>query len=416
MNEPVTAYIALGSNLGDRRANLDVALAKLREQPGVTVLRVSTYHDTEPVGGPAGQDRYLNAVAEIRTTLRPIELMRLLLAVEARLGRVRSERFGPRTIDLDLILYGQEVIKVHEPDCDVTVPHPRMHERVFVLAPLAEIAPLAVHPVLQSTIKDLLARLTQPANPGRELQGQNAVVTGSTSGIGRAIALAVAEAGANLVIHGRRSQEAADAVVAQCRQQEVSADGLLADLRDEAKCADFFARCRQQLGVIDIWINNAGADTLTGDAARWPFERKLQELWSIDVRATLQLSRLAGDLMKQQGRGVILNMGWDQADTGMDGDSGQLFGACKGAVMAFTKSLAITLAPQVRVNCLAPGWIRTAWGENASDAWQQRVMAETPLKRWGTPEDIAATARWLVGPAATFITGQVVNINGGAVR
>jgi NAD(P)-dependent dehydrogenase (short-subunit alcohol dehydrogenase family) len=120
--------------------------------------------------------------------------------------------------------------------------------------------------------------------------------------------------------------------------------------------------------------------------------------------------------MKQQGRGVILNMGWDQADTGMDGDSGQLFGACKGAVMAFTKSLAITLAPQVRVNCLAPGWIRTAWGENASDAWQQRVMAETPLKRWGTPEDIAATARWLVGPAATFITGQVVNINGGAVR
>ena len=100
----------------------------------------------------------------------------------------------------------------------------------------------------------------------------------------------------------------------------------------------------------------------------------------------------------------------------MTGDSGQLFGAIKGAVMAFTKSLAVSLAPQVRVNCLAPGWIRTAWGDQASGAWQQRVLDETPLKRWGTPEDVAATARWLVGPGAQFITGQVVNINGGAVR
>ncbi|HZZ80543.1 MAG TPA: 2-amino-4-hydroxy-6-hydroxymethyldihydropteridine diphosphokinase [Gemmataceae bacterium] len=416
MNDLVTAYIALGSNIGDRQANLDVALAKLRDQAGVTILRVSTYHDTAPVGGPPGQDRYLNAVAEIRTSLRPMELMRLLLAIEARLGRVRTERFGPRIIDLDLILFGNEVIDAHEPDCEVTVPHPRMHERSFVLAPLVEIAPLAVHPVLQSTVKDLLARLSEPANPGRELHGQNAVVTGSTSGIGRAIALTLAQAGANVVIHGRRSQDAADAVTSECRQHHVSVHSLLADLRESVQCAQLVEQCRQQLGVIDIWINNAGADTLTGDAARWSFEHKLQELWSIDVRATLQLSRLVGDLMKQQGHGAILNMGWDQADTGMDGDSGQLFGACKGAVMAFTKSLALSVAPKVRVNCLAPGWIRTAWGEHASDAWQQRVLAETPLKRWGAPEDVAATARWLVGPAARFITGQVVNINGGAVR
>src|SRR5262249_37387757 len=160
---------------------------------------------------------------------------------------------------------------------------------------------------------------------------------GSTSGIGRAIALTLADAGVNVVIHGRRSQDAADAVVAQCRQKQVTAASILADLRDEAQCADFFQRCRTS--PIDIWINNAGADTLTGDAARWSFERKLQELWAIDVRATMQLSRLAGDLMKHQRHGVILNMGWDQADTGMAGDSGQLFGAIKAAVMAFSKSL-----------------------------------------------------------------------------
>jgi 3-oxoacyl-[acyl-carrier protein] reductase len=120
--------------------------------------------------------------------------------------------------------------------------------------------------------------------------------------------------------------------------------------------------------------------------------------------------------MKRQGRGVILTMGWDQADTGMEGDSGQLFGACKSAVMAFTKSLALDLAPPVRVNCLAPGWIRTAWGAVASQDWQTRALRETPLARWGTPEDVAQTARWLVSPAAQFITGQIVRIDGGAIR
>jgi NAD(P)-dependent dehydrogenase (short-subunit alcohol dehydrogenase family) len=109
-------------------------------------------------------------------------------------------------------------------------------------------------------------------------------------------------------------------------------------------------------------------------------------------------------------------MGWDQADTGMEGDSGQLFAATKGAVMAFTKSLALSLAPEVRVNCLAPGWVRTGWGESASTYWQNRVRRETPLGRWGTPEDVAVVARWLASPAAAFITGQVIRVNGGAVR
>ena len=85
-------------------------------------------------------------------------------------------------------------------------------------------------------------------------------------------------------------------------------------------------------------------------------------------------------------------MGWDQAETGMEGDSGELFAATKGAVMAFTRSLALSLAPTVRVNALAPGWIKTAWGESASHAWQERVLRETPLARWGTPEDVADAA------------------------
>ena len=104
--------------------------------------------------------------------------------------------------------------------------------------------------------------------------------------------------------------------------------------------------------------------------------------------------------MKAQGGGSIVTMGWDQAETGMEGDSGELFAATKGAIMAFTRSLALSLAPEVRVNALAPGWIKTAWGESASAAWQDRVLRETPLARWGTPEDVARVARFLVGPDA----------------
>jgi len=136
----------------------------------------------------------------------------------------------------------------------------------------------------------------------------------------------------------------------------------------------------------------------------------------VDVTATILLARAVGERMKARGGGVLLTIGWDQAETGMEGDSGQLFAAAKGAVMAFTKSLALTLAPEVRVNCLAPGWIQTAWGKNASRQWQERVQRETPLGRWGTPEDVAAAARWLVSPAASYIHGQIIRVNGGAIR
>jgi len=132
--------------------------------------------------------------------------------------------------------------------------------------------------------------------------------------------------------------------------------------------------------------------------------------------ATIRLSRLVGQRMVAAGGDrppVILNMGWDQADVGMAGDSGEMFAAVKGAVIAFTRSLAKSLAPKVRVNCLAPGWIKTAWGEQASAAWQERARAESLLQRWGTPEDVARVARFLASPAAAFVNGQVVSINGG---
>ena len=241
------------------------------------------------------------------------------------------------------------------------------------------------------------------------------LVTGSTGGIGRAIATAFAVAGADVIVHGRRSAAAAE-VAAELAANGTRSEILLADLHDPAARQRLLAEAWDVWDGLDVIVLNAGADTLTGPAAAWPFERKLAELLAVDVNATVLLGRTAGERLRAAGNGVILTIGWDQAETGMAGDSGQLFAAAKGAVMAFTRSLAVTLAPQVRVNCIAPGWIKTAWGETASAEWQQRVRRETPLGRWGTPADVAAAAVWLASPAAAFVTGQIVRVNGGAVR
>jgi 2-amino-4-hydroxy-6-hydroxymethyldihydropteridine diphosphokinase len=128
-------FIALGSNLGDRAGNIRSALRELKEAGDVRVLRCSALRETEPAGGPPGQGKYLNAVAELQTDLPPRELLARLLEIERRHGRARAERFGPRTLDLDLLLYHDQVIA--EPD--LTVPHPRMWARPFVTEPLAEI-------------------------------------------------------------------------------------------------------------------------------------------------------------------------------------------------------------------------------------------------------------------------------------
>jgi NAD(P)-dependent dehydrogenase (short-subunit alcohol dehydrogenase family) len=171
-----------------------------------------------------------------------------------------------------------------------------------------------------------------------------------------------------------------------------------------------------RLPDIDIFVAVAGADVLTGEPAKWSFERKLEELLKVDVVATMTLARAIGRWMNTREGGAIVTIGWDQADTGMEGDSGELFAATKAAVMAFSRSLAKSLAPKVRVNCVAPGWIKTAWGAGASEAWQQRAVRESMLGRWGTPEDIAAAVHWLVSPQAAFVTGQTVNVNGGFRR
>ncbi len=251
---------------------------------------------------------------------------------------------------------------------------------------------------------------------GPSLNGLRAVVTGSSSGIGRAILLELAQAGAEVVAHANSSFPEAERLSKELVAAGKRAWALRADLRSTADCVRLVDEASVAMGGIDVWVNNAGADILTRGKPTLNFETRLQDVWAVDVRATMILTRTVGARMREAKGGVILNMGWDQAETGMEGDSAELYAAAKGAVMSFSRCAALSLAPGVRVNCIAPGWIQTAWGATASGAWHERVVRETPLGRWGRPEDVGRVARFLVSPEAAYLTGQVIRVNGGAVR
>jgi len=152
------AFIGLGSNLGERETLIRQALEALAALPETEMVRASSLYDTEPVGD-VEQPNYLNAVAQIDTELAPNQLLWNLLLIEKRLGRERARRWGPRTIDLDLLLYGDEIIEEDE----LRVPHPELVRRGFVLVPLVELEPTLVHPVTRETMLAHLSKLgTRP--------------------------------------------------------------------------------------------------------------------------------------------------------------------------------------------------------------------------------------------------------------
>lgn len=251
---------------------------------------------------------------------------------------------------------------------------------------------------------------------GRPLEDTAAVITGATSGIGRAIAEALARAGASIVMSYRASSPAAHEVTDAIAQRGGRAVAVRADLSKRSGCERLVREAFDRLGRVDTWVNNAGADVLTGEAARWDWERKLDLLLAVDVKGTIACCRAAAEAMaRQSGGGNIINLSWDHVTTGMLGENPELFSATKGAVLAYSKSLARSVAPRVRVNTVSPGWIETRFGQAVDRTFHRSVAASIPMARWGTPQDVAATVLYLASPAASFITGQAVNVNGGEV-
>jgi 3-oxoacyl-[acyl-carrier protein] reductase len=246
------------------------------------------------------------------------------------------------------------------------------------------------------------------------LDGKIVLVTGASSGIGSAIALGCAREGADVAVTYRGNaagaEETARMIMALGRRAEV----LGVDISREEEIRALAAGLLDRFGRVDVWINNAGADILTGAGAKLSRLEKLDQVLAVDLRGTILASWAAVDMMRESG-GVIVNMSWDHVAFGMAGENPILYSAAKGGIASFSKSLARQVAPAIRVNILAPGFIETAFGEQAKEGWRRAVAERTPLRRWGRPEDLVGAAVFLASDESRFMTGQMIMVNGGVV-
>ena len=265
--------------------------------------------------------------------------------------------------------------------------------------------------------------LSRPADPAVGFDQTTAVITGSTGGIGRAVVQAFSAAGCRrFVLHYARQNSLAETLRGRLQDRGAEAIAVGADLSCAEDRQRLLARIDETFGGATTWVHAAGLDVLTTEARQWSFEQKLEHLWRVDVAGTIDLVRSSLVHFADEAAGLdpgsksITLIGWDQSTRGMEGDAGQMFGPIKAAVTAFGLSLAQDLAPKIRVNVVAPGWIRTAWGEQTEGYWNRRAKSQALMGRWGTPEDVAAAIRFVADPGQTFLTGQTINVNGGFNR
>jgi len=240
------------------------------------------------------------------------------------------------------------------------------------------------------------------------------LVTGASSGIGSAIALGCAREGADVALTYRGNAAGAEEAARAIRSLGRRAEVLQVDISRDEEIQTLAVALRERFGRVDTWINNAGADILTGSGARLSRRDKLDVVLAVDLRGTILASWAAVEMMRDRG-GVIVNMSWDHVSPGMAGENPGLYSAAKGGIASFSKSLARSVAPGIRVNILAPGFIQTAFGEQADQDWLTEVEAQTPLRRWGRPEDLVGAAIFLASDESRFMTGQTIMVNGGVV-
>jgi 3-oxoacyl-[acyl-carrier protein] reductase len=248
------------------------------------------------------------------------------------------------------------------------------------------------------------------------LQGKTAVITGASSGIGQGIASSFAREGAHVIVNYNKSEQSARKVVEEIRAKGGKASAIQADISSQDGINRLLAESQTILGAIDIWVNNAGADILTGANASADDQQKLESLIAVDLLGTMNCCWSVLPCMQARGTGTIINMSWDLAIHGFTGRNPQMFAAVKAGVLGFSKSLARTCAPEVRVNILAPGWIQTAFADDIMEKeYYQARIKEIPMQRFGLAEDVANAAVYLASDEATYLSGEVINVNGGLV-
>lgn len=248
-----------------------------------------------------------------------------------------------------------------------------------------------------------------------KLDDRVAVITGASTGIGRTTALTLAREGADVVVNYVRSEAQARSVAAEIAELGRRAILAQADVSGMAGVERLVRAALDSFGKIDAWVNNAGADILTGEAASWSDEAKWDRVMTVDLKGTWLCSRAAAEVMMPRGDGVIVNISWDHVFQGMGNPTAAIYAAAKGGVAAMSRCLAREFAPRVRVNVVAPGWIKTKWAAELDEARAGSVLRQTPLGRWGLPQDVASAVLFLASPESSFITGQTILVGGGVV-
>jgi 3-oxoacyl-[acyl-carrier protein] reductase len=239
------------------------------------------------------------------------------------------------------------------------------------------------------------------------------VVTGAGRGIGRELALGFAQMEATVLIHYAHARRDAEEVVRQIEALGGRALLAQADVSLSAEVTRLVDEAWTKLGPIDVWINNAGASVNSAETQGLTEEERFERVMAVDVMGTWNCCRATAEHMRAGG--CILNIGWDHALNGAPGFVGQLYATSKGAVIAMSRGLARELAPRVRVNCIAPGWIENEWARSRPESFRKKMEQRIPIGRWGTGADIVAAALFLASPSASFITGQVLVVDGGEV-
>lgn len=253
----------------------------------------------------------------------------------------------------------------------------------------------------------------ETALPSKLLRGRVAIVTGGSRGIGRATALRLAEAGADVVVNFIRDEAAAEEVARSARAFGVRALAVRADVAEVGQAAALVETTLESFGRVDVLVANAGI--WEGAAV----EEMSEELWDRVVNANLKgtwaACRAVVPLMKRQRRGSIVIV---SSTAGQRGEAlYSNYAASKGGQISFTKSLATELAPDIRVNCVAPGWVDTDLNTEvfSDESYKEKTIADIPLRRMATADDVALSIIFLASDWARHITGEVLNVNGGAV-
>jgi len=248
---------------------------------------------------------------------------------------------------------------------------------------------------------------------------RTALITGSSGGIGLATAKRFAASGTRVILHAHQSIAAVNALRKTIIDKGGKADVVTADFSQSDAAEKLYQQIFDLTDHIDVLVNAAGIDLMMPAMASLTFGQKLQRILVTDVFMPIQLSRMIGKHMLAREpatvsppRGTIFFLGWNGVDYGWRGETAQLYGAAKGALLGFSRSLAEDLAPAVWVRCLSLGWIKTRWGEKLSEELEWCYAADSRRNRWGTPEEVAAVIEFLSCEESAYIDGIGLRLDG----